>query len=697
MKKILWIITAITAVFLLSVSASAYETEYNIRLLYNGDLVGVHFDTERENNFTNNEKILYDILKTNMEIGVENIDISKAGYTNEDELNGFIEETLNIEIFWREITGDVKYTVYDLTDIVTHVRFEYIQPTYLASAEQSRKTVITSVQQGIEHALNSSLSEGMSDLEKVTALHDYLVRECDYYQGDLNALENGDNVFKAEGVFIDRAPVCQGYSVAYSQLLLQCGIESCIVGSDTMNHAWNMVKLEDKWYHVDVTWDDPIFTGSGVNQGYIRYDYFLKSDDEFNELEHHDWKVENSLHPEDKVYSPTPEADHSNSFEGYVFRNKEYNGNVLEAGFLNYLDGKYYYLRFRYSNTNTLCVSNFDGTEEQIITLPRSYFFMYLFNGKLYANRDNLIVELNKDGSEAGCVKAVKDGVISNIWVALDELMYKHVVDGTASVYSVDDLTYKSVTVDGMSFIKFSDNTASLISYSGTSDTIEIPEYANGYRVTEIGRSSFYGNQNIKKVVLPESIEKIGADAFLQNSKLTEIILNNGLKIIEDSAFWNCYTLEEVTIPSTVEEIGNEAFRYCYWLEKVTFIGDVPEILGQFAFGDVDSNFAVYYDIDNSTWKVTEGQDGVKFWTDAYGTSYKAIGIEINVKGDADGDNRVTEIDLDFLIDYFTGKSNTVPDAIWADIDGNGVVTRKDAMIAARHFEKWPSVAHYFE
>ena len=40
-------------------------------------------------------------------------------------------------------------------------------------------------------------------------------------------------------------------------------------------HAWNMVKIKNKWYHIDCTYDDPVVNGS-FNNKHVFMDFFLK-------------------------------------------------------------------------------------------------------------------------------------------------------------------------------------------------------------------------------------------------------------------------------------------------------------------------------------------------------------------------------------------------------------------------------------
>ena len=49
------------------------------------------------------------------------------------------------------------------------------------------------------------------------------------------------------------------------------------------SHAWNAVKLYDKWYYVDCTWDDPIILGNGRIFSNVKYKYFLKGTDSFKD------------------------------------------------------------------------------------------------------------------------------------------------------------------------------------------------------------------------------------------------------------------------------------------------------------------------------------------------------------------------------------------------------------------------------
>ena len=91
-------------------------------------------------------------------------------------------------------------------------------------------------------------------------------------------VEKIDGVYKitpphdATGVLLNGKGVCESYASAYQLCLEILGVENYIMTSANGEHVWNRVKVDGKWYHVDVTWNDT----TGDNDA-----FFLLDDDEF--------------------------------------------------------------------------------------------------------------------------------------------------------------------------------------------------------------------------------------------------------------------------------------------------------------------------------------------------------------------------------------------------------------------------------
>lgn len=117
--------------------------------------------------------------------------------------------------------------------------------------------------------------EGKSDYEKLKAIHDVICEKVEYDQAD-----GSDSRRTAYDALVNGKAVCQGYSNALYRLLLEAGVDNRIIyGKATESsgvevaHTWNIVKLDGKYYYVDVTWDD---TG-GTD------DFFVRPRGEFEE------------------------------------------------------------------------------------------------------------------------------------------------------------------------------------------------------------------------------------------------------------------------------------------------------------------------------------------------------------------------------------------------------------------------------
>ena len=246
-------------------------------------------------------KIIYDKLyenKDNLKIGTYKIEygdvFSELLLTEEgsEKLKKSYQSAIealiydNPEIFYLDVTKmyinieqttnffSKKYNVF-----IDHAK----EKSYLSETFNS-KEIIEKRMEEIEKEKNKILGkiDGKNDYEKIKYIHDYLVENIEY---DSSA----QNVYNIYGAMITKKCVCEGYAKAFQYLLNEIGIENTIVIGTAMNskneqesHAWNYVKLDEKWYSVDVTWDDPKIIGGGSLTNSEKYKYFLKGSKTMN-------------------------------------------------------------------------------------------------------------------------------------------------------------------------------------------------------------------------------------------------------------------------------------------------------------------------------------------------------------------------------------------------------------------------------
>lgn len=140
------------------------------------------------------------------------------------------------------------------------------------------KENIIEKKQKIESKTNYIISKiikpEMNEFEKELAIHDFIVLNTRY---DVKNYENNTipmSSYNIDGVLLNGVAVCEGYAKAFQMLLNKVGIESIIVSEPRINHAWNIVKIDGEYYHVDVTWNDPI----PDRQGRVLHTFFNVSD-----------------------------------------------------------------------------------------------------------------------------------------------------------------------------------------------------------------------------------------------------------------------------------------------------------------------------------------------------------------------------------------------------------------------------------
>ncbi|KWX76115.1 transglutaminase domain-containing protein [Paenibacillus jilunlii] len=141
----------------------------------------------------------------------------------------------------------------------------------VAYRETLQQTALVNKQ--VKTILQQIISPGMNQHQKVKVIHDWVVLHLKY-----------DNTYRKytayEGLQSGSA-VCQGYSLLTYKLLLGAGIPNKIVegtakpeGGVAQSHAWNLVQLDGRWYHLDTTWDDP----TPSPEGGISTVYYMRTD-----------------------------------------------------------------------------------------------------------------------------------------------------------------------------------------------------------------------------------------------------------------------------------------------------------------------------------------------------------------------------------------------------------------------------------
>ena len=161
----------------------------------------------------------------------------------------FFIESADVDSVWESKKDDF---------FVTTVKFRY----------KYSKEIIREMLHQYDNAIATAVEmvcPNWSELEKALYLNDYLAANATY--------DTSYSKYAAYNALVEKTAVCQGYSEAYQALMDTVGILCNIVGSASLNHAWNMIQIDGKSYYVDVTWNDPL----GNWRGRSGHRFFLKS------------------------------------------------------------------------------------------------------------------------------------------------------------------------------------------------------------------------------------------------------------------------------------------------------------------------------------------------------------------------------------------------------------------------------------
>ncbi len=130
----------------------------------------------------------------------------------------------------------------------------------------------------VEKIYDQLITNTMSEKEKIKTIHDYIIDNTSYDKKGAESLKKNDvNPYesnKASGVLKHNLGLCSGYTDLMAIFLNKMNIPNYRISSDT--HIWNFVYLDNKWSHLDLTWDDPSIDGKDIRIE----DFFLISSSE---------------------------------------------------------------------------------------------------------------------------------------------------------------------------------------------------------------------------------------------------------------------------------------------------------------------------------------------------------------------------------------------------------------------------------
>lgn len=250
------------------------------------------FVFQNENNTVKGPVELSQKISEEAESGAEDTVLFLEDVT-EEEIKGITENTGN---FWGLPTG---YTIIkaDAGENTLKVRFYiersnnyYVVKNFLSGEEiPEDQTEALEISEVLKSVIDTIVKDGMTNYEKEIAIHNWLVNEIEYDESiDAKTTDNG-----SYGAMVSKKTMCRGYAESM-KLIAECtGLETeLIVGNATdekgndVGHAWNLVNLDGKWYHLDATYDDPV----DDNFDNIHYYYFNLNDTDM--LKDHRWEAE---------------------------------------------------------------------------------------------------------------------------------------------------------------------------------------------------------------------------------------------------------------------------------------------------------------------------------------------------------------------------------------------------------------------
>ena len=435
-----------------------------------------------------------------------------------------------------------------------------------------------------------------SDFEKVCSIYEWLCTNITY---DNVNLENESYVLKytAYAALVNKTAVCQGYANLFYRLALELGVDSRLIAGigNGGPHAWNIVKLDGKYYNLDATWD-----ATYVQAGYDCA-YFLKCTETFDDHYRNDEYTTDSFNaaypmgetdyaPAEAVTGGTIGENLNWSFDegiliisgtGDMAENPE-GMPWVQAGHKDSI----YAVVIAEGVTSVAAQAFYGHSDLSLVLLPDS-------------------MKVIGDGafSECGCLDTmVMPAGITSVGSGVFAGSSIEGVGFWGDLPEMDENAFAGVTImAGYDCENPTWTEAARSNYGGTVEWVEdYPPQATGMYGNIRWALYGYGGLDLMGVgAMPEQTSAEGYPWYAYKDRYGNLFVD-GISSVGSYAFAGHTALFSVYINGSVTSIGKEAFSGCTGLEEIRFGGEAP-VIADDAFTAVVAN--ARYTGNMTTWK----------------------------------------------------------------------------------------------
>ena len=218
----------------------------------------------------------YDILNDEEKIAYFEIADIISNYKSEVDLSTLDVDVVNnaVKAVIRDKPEFFYFDWYNL--MVTKRNNRVINISFNASYLMDKETA-KNKQNQIEYTIKDLITNAENlptDYDKALAVYTWIIQHTEYQI-------NLHNSSKIDGIILDKRGQCAGYAQAVQYILNKLGISAGYITGVARNepHAWNIVKLDNEYYHMDATWGDPIYSDSSIiDSNAIDYTYFAMNE-----------------------------------------------------------------------------------------------------------------------------------------------------------------------------------------------------------------------------------------------------------------------------------------------------------------------------------------------------------------------------------------------------------------------------------